>query len=235
MRHLIFDTETTGLSLINGDRVIEVAFVEYVDGQPTGSSFYSLINPERDIPQDAIEIHGITSERVKNAPLFKAVAREMLDYIKGAKVIAHNAHFDVGMLDNELALAGFEERIEDVVEEVIDSLRIARAIYPKEKSNKLDALLERLDIDASARAGGHEARIDCELLGKVFFKMTDGLDMSRVTLSNAPKRAKPAPVRRPDSLPAVQVSSGEMEAHEAALGRMEASGATPVAYRARMG
>lgn len=234
MRYLIADTETTGLSFLNGDRVIEVALVEYVDGKPTGKSFYSLINPERAIPADATQIHGIKDDHVKDQPLFSAVAAEFVEYIRGARIIAHNAPFDVGMLNNELELAGRQERIEDLVVETIDSLRIARGIYPKAK-NDLDSLLTRLNVDSSARSEGHNARVDCALLGEVFFKMTDGVDLSLMNLSQVPPRRAIEQVQRPAELARVQVPAAEMAAHEAVLDGMEASGSAPVARRAKMG
>jgi DNA polymerase-3 subunit epsilon len=234
MRYLIADTETTGLSFLNGDRVIEVALVEYVDGKPTGKSFYSLINPERAIPADATQIHGIKDDDVRDKPVFRAVAADFVEYVRGARIIAHNAPFDVGMLNNELELAGRQERVEDLVVEVIDSLRIARGIYPKAK-NDLDSLMARLNVGSSTRSGGHNARVDCALLGEVFFKMTEGVDLSLMNLSQVAPRAPISPVSRPASLPRVQVPAAELAAHEATLDSMEASGAAPVARRAKMG
>lgn len=233
MRHLILDTETTGLSFIDGDRVIEIAAVEYIDGRPTGNSFYTLLNPERDIPADATEVHGITNERVRDQPKFREVAGKFVDYIRGAKLIAHNASFDVGMLDNELAMAGFQERLADITEEITDSLRIARGLYPKAK-NDLDSLLSRLGIDASARNDGHNARVDCALLGEVFFKMTDGVDLSLLNLSNPPPRARIQPVSRPASLPRVEVPAHELDQEAQVLEKIQASGVEPVARRVGM-
>lgn len=234
MRYLIADTETTGLSFLNGDRVIEVALVEYVNGKPTGNSFYSLINPERAIPPDATQIHGIKDEDVREKPIFRAIAEEFVDYIRGARVIAHNAAFDVGMLNNELEIAGRPERIEDLVTETIDSLRIARGIYPKGK-NDLDSLLTRLEINSSSRSEGHNARVDCALLGEVFFKMTEGVDLSLMNLSVVAPRSAVSAVVRPVALPIVQVPAAELSAHEAVFDSMEASGSSPVARRAKMG
>lgn len=234
MRYLIADTETTGLSFIDGDRVIEVALVEYVDGKPTGDSFYTLLNPERLIPKDATEVHGITDEAVRDQPLFRNVADGFLEYIKGARIVAHNAPFDVGMLNNELELAGKQERIEDLVTEIVDSVRIARGLYPKQK-NDLDSLMVRLEVDSSSRSEGHNARVDCELLGQVFFKMIDGVDLSLLNLSNVPLRSAPVAVSRPASLPKVEVFDHELAAHEASFDKMEASGAPVVARRAKMG
>lgn len=233
MRHLIVDTETTGLSFIGGDRVIEVAAVEYVDGNPTGKAFYSLIDPERSIPADATAIHGITDDRVKGKPKFHEIARDLLDFCRGAKIIAHNANFDIGMLDNELELAAMDERMNDVVEEVIDSLRIARAIHPKGKVN-LDALMVQYEVDASSREAGHNARVDCDLLGKVYFKMVEGVDLSLMNMTKIAPRTSISPVERPQSLPMVEVSVAEQAAQVAMLDEMEASGSVPVARRARM-
>lgn len=233
MRHLIVDTETTGLSFINGDRVIEIAAVEYVNGNPTGNSFYTLVDPERSIPADAVAIHGITDDHVRGQPKFAQVAQKLLDFCRGATVIAHNANFDIGMLDNELEMAGSNERMGDVVEEVIDSLRIARAIHPKGKVN-LDALLVQYEVDASSREAGHNARVDCDLLGKVYFKMVDGVDLSLMNMTKIAPRTGITPVVRPASLPVVEVSAAEQAAQAAMLDEMEANGSVPVARRARM-
>ena len=234
MRHLLLDTETTGLSFIDGDRVIEVAVVEYVDEKPTGNIFYHLVDPGRPIPGDAVEIHGITDAHVRGKPKFRDIAPAFVEFCRGGKIIAHNANFDMGMLDNELELAGVGEAMSEIADEIIDSLRVARALYPKMK-NDLDSLLERHSVDASSRDAGHNARVDCDLLGKVYFEMTRGVDLSLLNLSKVPPRAPIHPVSRPAALPRAQASEAEISAQEAVLESMTSAGTQPVARRMRMG
>lgn len=234
MRHLLLDTETTGLNFIDGDRVIEIAVVEYVDEKPTGNTFYHLLDPERSIPADAVEIHGITDAHVRGKPKFHEIASDFVSFCRGGKIIAHNANFDVGMLDNELALAGSQVSVSEIAEEIIDSVRVARALYPKMK-NDLDSLLVRHNIDASSREAGHNARVDCDLLGKVYFEMTRGVDLSLLNMSKVPPRSPVVPVSRPADLPRAHVSQDELSSQEKMLESMASSGAQPVARRLRMG
>ena len=234
MRHLLLDTETTGLSFLNDDRVIEIAVVEYVNKKPTGNIFYHLLDPGRPIPADAVEIHGITDDHVRGKPKFRDIAADFVEFCRGGKIIAHNANFDVGMLDNELTLAGMGVSMSDIAEEIIDSLRVARALYPKMK-NDLDSLIERHGVDGSSRADGHNARVDCDLLGKVYFQMTEGVDLSRLNMSKVPPRAQVVPVSRPPTLPRAQALDGEIAAQDEVLESMASSGTQPVARRLRMG
>lgn len=171
MRQIILDTETTGLSTQNGDRLIEFAGVEMIDRRLTGNNLHVFVDPERDIPEEAIAIHGITLERLKNenAQVFAAVAQQIAEYIRGAELVIHNASFDVGFLNMEFARLGMP-KVEEITSNRIDTLQMARERYPGQK-NSLDALCTRLEVDRSKRVL-HGALIDCELLGEVYLAMT---------------------------------------------------------------
>ena len=147
MRQLILDTETTGISAESGHRVIEIGVVEIVDRRITGQDFQSYLNPERRIDPATIPIHGITDEFIADKPLFKDLAADFLDYVKGAEVIMHNAPFDTSFINNELALLGLDDRLENLCE-ITDTLVIARKKHPGQR-NSLDALCSRYEVDTT--------------------------------------------------------------------------------------
>src|SRR5262245_7194045 len=146
-RQIFFDTETTGLSPEAGDRIIEIGCVEFVNRRPTGNNKHFYINPERSSHEDAVKVHGLTDEFLADKPLFAAVAEELMEYLAGAEIIIHNAGFDVGFMDAELKRLG-RSRFHSCVERVTDSLLMAREMFPG-KSNSLDALCKRLEVDNS--------------------------------------------------------------------------------------
>lgn len=165
MRQLVVDTKTTGLDFRLGDRVIEIAAVELVDGKPTGRYFHSYINPERSIDVDAMAVHGITPEFLSDKPRFGDIAAEFLSYIQGAEIIAHNAAWDVGFLDNEFLLAGHGS-VSEACPHVQDTLALAKALHPKQR-NSLDALCTRYGVLGSER-GFHGALFDADRLAQVY-------------------------------------------------------------------
>ena len=171
MRQIILDTETTGLSAQNGDRLIEFAGVEMIDRRLTGNNLHLYIDPERDIPEEAIAIHGITPEilREKNAPVFSVVAQQIAEYIRDSELVIHNAGFDIGFLNMEFNRLDMPN-VESITSNQIDTLQMARERYPGQK-NSLDALCTRLEVDRSKRVL-HGALIDCELLAEVYLAMT---------------------------------------------------------------
>jgi len=168
-RAVLFDTETTGLEWVQGHRVIEVAALELVNDLPTGRHFHTLLDPERDIPDDVIRIHGITDSHVAGKPLFAAVAGELLGFFGDGKLIAHNAPFDFGFLNAELARLGLPPL---PAEQMIDTLALAKARFPG-MPNSLDALCRRFAIDLSERTT-HNALLDCKLLAQVYIELTGG-------------------------------------------------------------
>ena len=172
MRQIILDTETTGLETSQGHRVIEVGAVEMVNRRLTGNNFHRYLNPEREIDEAAIEVHGITNERLQDEPLFDDVAVELFGYLKGAELIIHNAPFDVGFLNNEFRIVGYGEDVIGENCEVLDTLTMARQKHPGQK-NSLDALCKRYEVDNSQRTL-HGALLDAEILADVYLQMTGG-------------------------------------------------------------
>ena len=171
MRQIFLDTETTGLSPDNGDRIIEIGCVELVARKLTGNNKHFYLNPERDSHEDALKVHGISNEFLKDKPRFGVIAKELLEYLNGAEVIIHNAPFDVGFLNKELEICG-QHPISAHVSKVTDSLMMAKELYPG-KRNSLDALCDRLEVDNSGRTL-HGALLDAELLADVYINLTRG-------------------------------------------------------------
>ena len=178
MNEIFLDTETTGLSFKNGHKIVEIACIETKDLIPTGKVFHKLINPKRDVPNDAYEIHGFSTEFLKNKETFEEVAIEFLNFVREKKLIIHNAPFDIGFLNGELGLIK-QELIKK--ELVIDSLEISRNKFPG-SSSSLDALCKRFNIDLSRRTK-HNALVDCELLREVYINLLD-VKEPRFNLSN---------------------------------------------------
>ena len=171
MRQLFLDTETTGLSAEGGDRVIELGCVELINRKLTGNTLHFYFNPGRDSHEDALKVHGISNEFLRDKPKFKDVVQEILDYVQGAEIIIHNAAFDVGFLNKELELAS-QKPFTTYVDGVVDTLVMAKQMYPG-KRNSLDALCDRLGVDNSGRTL-HGALLDAELLADVYINLTRG-------------------------------------------------------------
>ncbi len=171
MRQIFLDTETTGLSPDAGDRVIEIGCIEMVNRRLTGKHLHLYLNPQRRSHADAVKIHGLTDEFLADKPLFAAVADEFLAYVEGADIVIHNAGFDVGFLNSELKRVQRGPFV-DCVASVTDSLTMAREMFPG-KSNSLDALCKRLEVDNSNRTL-HGALLDAGLLAEVYIRMTRG-------------------------------------------------------------
>ena len=148
-RQIVLDTETTGLSAAGGDRIIEIGCVEMLNRKLTGNNLHFYLNPERDSHEDALKVHGISNEFLRDKPKFVEVAQDILDYLQGAEVIIHNAAFDVNFLNKELELIG-KPAILEFVESVTDTLVMAKEMFPG-KRNSLDALCDRLGVDNSGR------------------------------------------------------------------------------------
>lgn len=170
-RQIVLDTETTGLEVGQGHRIIEIGCVELYARRPTGHDFHRYLNPERTIDSGAQEVHGIAGHRLADKPLFTEVAGELIDFLGGTELIIHNAPFDVGFLDAELERAGRRERIGELCR-VTDSLLLARRLHPGQR-NSLDALCRRYQISTAAREL-HGALLDARLLAEVYLAMTGG-------------------------------------------------------------
>lgn len=171
MRQIFLDTETTGLSPDNGDRIVEIGCVELLNRRLTDRTLHHYLNPERPNHEEAVKVHGLTDEFLADKPLFAAVADELLEYCAGAEVIIHNAAFDVGFLDAELRRLG-RPAFSTVAGRVVDSLTMAREMFPG-KANSLDALCRRFEVDTSSRTL-HGALLDAGLLAEVYVRMTRG-------------------------------------------------------------
>lgn len=173
MRQIVLDTETTGLSAENGDRIIEIGCVELLHRKLTGNNLHFYLNPERDSHEDALKVHGISNEFLRDKPKFGLIVEDLLDYLQGAELIIHNAPFDIGFLNKELQRLG-RGPIHGVIEAVIDTLVMAKDMFPG-KRNGLNALCDRLGVDNSSRTL-HGALLDAELLADVYINMTRGQD-----------------------------------------------------------
>jgi DNA polymerase III subunit epsilon len=218
-RQIVLDTETTGLSAEGGDRIIEIGCVELLSRKLTGNNRHYYLNPGRDSHEDALKVHGISNEFLKDKPKFVAIADELLEYLSGAEVIIHNAAFDVCFLNKELELTG-RPLLRTFVGSITDTLAMAKELYPG-KRNSLDALCDRLGVDNSSRTL-HGALLDAELLADVYINLTRGQDAllisdesdeSRVLTSNH----LPSIDLRSFELPVLRASTDELAAHEEVL------------------
>lgn len=213
MREIVFDTETTGLDPNTGDRVTELGCVEVIDCIPTGKTFHTYVNPQRSIPKEVIEITGLTAEFLADKPLFEEIAEDFLAFVGDAVLVAHNAPFDRGFINMELARLGHPIYPEDRFK---DTARIARAKFPGSYVS-LDALCKRFDISLDTR-DKHGALIDALLLAEVYLELTGGrtraLDLSGRHASADGKVTFPARAPRPQPL-ASRVSDAERAAHAA--------------------
>ncbi len=231
MRQIILDTETTGLSADNGDRIIEIGCVELLHRKLTGNNKHFYLNPERDSHEDALKVHGISNEFLRDKPKFAQVADELLDYLADAEVIIHNAAFDVGFLNKELELLG-RGPITQVVATVIDSLQMAKELFPG-KRNSLDALCDRLDVDNSGRTL-HGALLDAELLADVYINMTRGQDallidvMDDVAHGSSQERLDLSQF----DLPVLNASEQERTAHDDVMKQIDKASGGKTVWRA---
>ena len=213
MREIVFDTETTGLDPYQGDRLVEIGCVELVNGFPTGNSFHYYLNPEREMSDGAFQVHGLSTEFLKDKPLFADVCEEFLAFVGDAPLVAHNAMFDLGFINAELERC---KRAAIARERLVDTLMLARRRYPA-GPNKLDDLCGRFSIDLSRRTK-HGALLDAELLAEVYVELTGKrqarlslIEAVGVTAQGAPimlVRVRPAPL-------SPRVTETEREAHRA--------------------
>jgi len=213
MRQIILDTETTGLDPNQGHRVIELAAVEMVNRRLTGNHLHRYVNPDRDIDAGAMQVHGITPEFLQDKPRFADVAREFVDFIRGAELIIHNAPFDVGFLNMELRQLGMEP-LSAWCDGVTDTLVMAKALHPGQRNN-LDALCKRYGVDNAARTL-HGALLDCELLAAVYLALTRGQESLSIGLDDAHSKGD-ARSSRPRPRPVTFAAPAEEIATHAAL------------------
>lgn len=217
-RQIVLDTETTGLSTADDHRIIEIGCVELINRRLTGETFHQYINPERLIDDGAIEVHGITNESLEDKPKFAEIADDFMRFIDGAELVIHNAAFDVGFLDHELAKLDGEKRKVVDVSTVLDTLKLARDKHPGQKNN-LDALCRRYDVDNSNREL-HGALLDAEILADVYLAMTGGqvsltlmADEQAVDKSGE-EQDQNGGVQRKGALKVIKASDEELAAHQ---------------------
>jgi DNA polymerase-3 subunit epsilon len=221
-RQVVLDTETTGLDVSKGHRVIEIGCIELIERRPTGRHFHCYLNPDRDIDVGASEVTGLTLDFLADKPRFAAIADEFLAFVRDAELIIHNAAFDVGFLDQELALCSASvARIVDCAR-VTDTLAMARERYPG-KRNSLDALCSRLDIENGHRTL-HGALLDAELLAEVYLAMTTGQgDLALASVRGAAQQHMATQITGVDAgiLIVRTANSAERAAHEQAVQRLD--------------
>lgn len=226
MRQIVLDTETTGIDPKEGHRIIEIGCVEVVNRRLTGNHFHVYINPQREIEQEAIEVHGITNEFLVDKPKFHEVATDFVEFIRGAQLVIHNAPFDVGFMDHEFAkCAQTSGVVTSEICTVLDTLVLARQMHPGQKNN-LDALCRRYGIDNSHREL-HGALLDAEILADVYLIMTGG----QTKLNLAGKNTGDSGVERirrvernGNKLKVIRATADELEQHEARLDIVQKSG-----------
>ncbi|HWK83964.1 MAG TPA: DNA polymerase III subunit epsilon [Caldimonas sp.] len=216
LRQIFLDTETTGLSPESGDRIIEIGCVELVNRRLTGRNLHLYVNPERRSHEDAIKVHGLSEDFLADKPLFAAIADELLEFVRGAEIVIHNAAFDVGFLDAELRRIG-RPTFQAHEVRIIDSLSMARDSFPG-KSNSLDALCKRFEVNNSGR-NLHGALLDAGLLAEVYIRMTRGQDSLVIDAADALAAELAARPIDFSGLALVVISADEDEvaAHEAVL------------------
>ena len=212
MREIVLDTETTGLDPFQGHRLVEIGCIELVNRIPSGQSFHRYLNPEREVPPEALAVHGLSTEFLKDKPFFAEIVEDLVAFIGDAPLIAHNALFDLGFLNAELERAG---KMLVARERLVDTLLLARRKYPG-APNRLDDLCARYDIDNSRRTK-HGALLDAELLADVYLELIGARQAQLILVemgsgaTGAP--AGQVPIRvRPDAL-AVRLTADEREAH----------------------
>ncbi len=214
MREVVLDTETTGFDPTSGDRIVEIGAVELFNHLPTGKIYHQYINPQRDMPEDAFNVHGLSAEFLSDKPLFAAIADDFLAFVGDAKMVIHNASFDVKFLNAEL---GWVNKPQYMMSQAIDTLEIARRKFPGAQ-NSLDALCRRFSVDNSMREK-HGALLDSEILAEVYLELIGGRQpdfaLSVVSGGNSAQAAIPSdwtPPKRSNPL-ANRISEAEQKAH----------------------
>jgi DNA polymerase-3 subunit epsilon len=234
MRQVVLDVETTGLEAEAGHRIIEIGCVELLNRRPTGQKFHRYLNPEREIDAGALAVHGIELARLLQAPKFAEIAAELLAFIEGAELIIHNAPFDVGFLDAELARLPGDARTVAGMCKVLDTLALARSLHPGQR-NSLDALCKRYSVD-NTRRELHGALLDAGILLDVYLAMTGGQSALALDMAGENRRAQ-APgsigaTRAPGATLAVPLpSEDELRQHEAMLDLIHKASGGKVLWR----
>jgi DNA polymerase-3 subunit epsilon len=231
MRQIFLDTETTGLDAAAGDRIVEIGCIEMVSRRLTGRHLHLYFNPERPVHPEALRVHGLTDEFLADKPRFAEGAPQVLEFVQGAELIIHNAAFDTGFLNEEFKRLG-RPPIQDLTARITDSLAMARELFPG-KSNSLDALCRRLEVDNSHRAF-HGALLDAGLLAEVYVRMTRGQDSLVIDAGGEHQGDRsdgPALDLRRFDLPVVSATAEELQAHETWLQELDKASAGRTVWR----
>lgn len=225
MRQIVLDTETTGLETAQGHRIIEIGCVELIDRRLTGNHYHQYIQPEREIDEGAIEVHGISNEFLADKPRFADIIDDFLSYIKDAELIIHNAAFDVGFINHEFRLYQEDHPGVESFCSITDTLALARKLHPGQKNN-LDALCKRYDVDNSHREL-HGALLDAEILADVYLRMTGGQEALFMESQQQANEIKEAGITRISTdrprLCVIRADEGEIASHESRLNDIEKS------------
>lgn len=231
MRQIVLDTETTGLSAEGGDRIIELGCVELYARKLTGKNLHFYFNPERDSHEDALKVHGISNEFLRDKPKFAQLCDEILAYLSDAEIIIHNAAFDVSFLNKELERIG-RKPFTHYISGVVDTLVMAKEMFPG-KRNSLDALCDRLEVDNSGRTL-HGALLDAELLADVYINMTRGQEALLIdagdTSSESQREVVAADLRHFE-LPVLMANPQETAAHDDVLFQLDKSSGGKTIWR----
>ncbi|GGD52010.1 DNA polymerase III subunit epsilon [Lacimicrobium alkaliphilum] len=227
MRQIVLDTETTGIDPKQGHKIIEIGCVELINRRLTGEHFHVYINPQREVEQEAIDVHGITNEMLADKPTFSQVADDFCSFIEGAQLVIHNAPFDVGFMDHEFLLTGKKPGFTATICTVLDTLTLARRMHPGQKNN-LDILCKRYGIDNSHRTL-HGALLDAEILADVYLLMTGGQTALNLSGNNSGEESgKSEGIRRlagdRPALKVIHASADEVKEHENRLDLIESKG-----------
>lgn len=232
MRQIVLDTETTGLEPEEGHRLIEIGCLELTNRRLTGREFHRYLNPERSVERGAVQVHGLDDDFLSDKPRFAEIADEFLDFIRGAELIIHNAAFDVGFLDSELARLSEPVRIAECAR-VLDTLELARELHPGQRVS-LDALCRRYEVDNTERTL-HGALLDAQLLAEVYLLMTGGQVSLELELESGSARdaRKGATAVDSEALVFKRANPEELEAHRALIEKIEqAAGERGTLWRA---
>jgi DNA polymerase-3 subunit epsilon len=231
MRQVVLDTETTGLEVEQQHRVIEIGCVELLNRRLTGRRFHQYLNPERDIDEGAVQVHGLTRERLAKEPTFAHVHPEFLEFIRDAELIIHNAPFDVAFLNAEFARIEAAHRVADLCR-VLDSLALARQMHPGQR-NSLDALCKRYSVDNSHREY-HGALLDARILAEVYLAMTGGqgsLTLSAESDTVRSRAPQAQPLRSLNRIVVVSANDEETVAHEHILALLDKTSSGKTVWR----
>lgn len=221
MRQIILDTETTGLNPSDGHRVIEIGAIELIDRKITGKTFHHYLNPDREVEEEALSVHGITNEFLKDKPRFNEIIESFIEFVASADLIIHNAPFDIGFLNHEIRLLNNSIRADmgHHCEDIIDTLVLARKLHPGQRNN-LDALCKRYSVSNKHREW-HGALLDAELLAHVYLAMTGGQvalfgeEQPHKTSQKKTKSQQKTYVRKPEIIiPICQATEDELNEHE---------------------